>query len=176
MAGLCAILRILDHILGRKQGRGEGVSTAGTSPSLLWKMISRREVAEKTFAFHFEKPSGWAFKAGQSVDMTLIDPPETDAEGNTRAFTIASSPQEEHLMVATRMRNTACKRVLGTIPLGTAVKIDGPLRNLTFHNKAPRAAALPGRGICITPVRRIVFHAPREKLPPPSFLFFSNLH
>ena len=37
-------------------------------------------------AFRFEKPSGFRFKAGQSADVTLNDPPETDAEGNTREF------------------------------------------------------------------------------------------
>lgn len=150
------------------------MSTAGTSPSLLCKLINRRQVAENTFAFHFEKPSGWAFKAGQSVDMTLIDPPETDAEGNTRAFSIASSPQEESLMLATRMRNTACKRVLGTLPLGTPVKIDGPFGNLTLHNNAARAAVLLAGGIGITPFRSMVVHAARQKLPHRIFLFYSN--
>ncbi len=133
------------------------MSTVGTSPSLLCKLISRREVAEKTFAFHFEKPPGWAFKPGQSVDMTLIDPPETDAEGNTRALSIASSPQEEFLMVTTRMRNSAFKRVLGTMSPGTAVKLDGPFGNLILHNNAA-----------------IVFHAAREKRPHRIFLLYSN--
>ena len=50
------------------------------------KLLSRVEVAEGTMAFHFEKPSGFKFKAGQFADVTLIDPPETDAEGNTRTF------------------------------------------------------------------------------------------
>ena len=36
------------------------------------KLIRREEVAEGTMAFHFEKPSGFAFKAGQSADVTLI--------------------------------------------------------------------------------------------------------
>ena len=35
-------------------------------------------------------------------------------------------PQEDTLMVATRMRDTAFKRVLDTMPLGSAVKIEGP--------------------------------------------------
>ena len=48
-------------------------------------------------AFHFEKPSGFNFKAGQFADVTLIDPPETDAEGNTRTFSIASPPFENEL-------------------------------------------------------------------------------
>lgn len=50
------------------------------------KLMRREEVAEGTMAFHFEKPSGFRFKAGQSADVTLTDPPETDAEGNAREF------------------------------------------------------------------------------------------
>lgn len=45
------------------------------------KLIRREEVAQGTIAFHLEKPSGFAFKAGQSADVILIDPPDTDAEG-----------------------------------------------------------------------------------------------
>src|SRR5580658_11205919 len=116
------------------------MSTPTTPPVTLVKLISRYEVAETTSAFHFEKPPKWAFKAGQCVDMTLLDPPETDAEGNTRTLSIASGPHEETLMVATRMRDTAFKRVLGAMPLGSAVKIGGPSGNLTLHNNAARTA------------------------------------
>ena len=56
------------------------------------KLMRREGVAEGTMAFHFEKPSGFNFKAGQSADVTLTDPPEIDAEGNTRTFSIASPP------------------------------------------------------------------------------------
>jgi ferredoxin-NADP reductase len=38
------------------------------------KLIRREEVAEGTMAFHLEKPSGFNFKAGQFVDVTLTDP------------------------------------------------------------------------------------------------------
>jgi ferredoxin-NADP reductase len=44
------------------------------------KLLSRIEVAQDTMAFHFEKPAGFDFKPGQSVDLTLINPSETDAE------------------------------------------------------------------------------------------------
>lgn len=87
------------------------------------KLIRREEVAEGTIAFHFEKPSGFAFKAGQSADVTLIDPPDTDAKGNTRTFSIASPPFEDELVFTTRMRDTAFKRSLKTVPLATGVKI-----------------------------------------------------
>ena len=43
------------------------------------KLLSRAEVAEGTMAFHFEKPPGFDFKLGQSADLTLLNPPETDS-------------------------------------------------------------------------------------------------
>src|ERR1035441_5229424 len=96
---------------------GDPMATTTPAPVTLSKLVSRHEVAERTTAFRFEKPSNWTFKAGQFLDMTLLNPSDTNAEGNTRSFSIASAPHEETLMVATRMRDTAFKRVLGTMPL-----------------------------------------------------------
>jgi ferredoxin-NADP reductase len=138
------------------------------------RLSSREEVAEGTMAVHFEKPAGWQFKAGQAVDITLLNPPETDSEGNTRAFTLASAPQEDTLMITTRMRDTAFKRVLRTLPVGSLVKIDGPFGNLTLHNNTARSAVFLAGGIGITPFRSIVVRAAKEKLPHRIFLFFSN--
>jgi ferredoxin-NADP reductase len=83
------------------------------------ELQSRQEIAAGTMAFHFEKPEGFAYKAGQFADYTLINPPETDAEGNTRGFSLASAPYEGDLMLATRMRDTAFTRVLRTMELST---------------------------------------------------------
>lgn len=79
------------------------------------KLLSRVEVAKGTMAFHFEKPPGFDFKPGQSADLTLLNPPETDSEGNTRTFSIVSAPFEDQLMFATRMRDTAFKRELTSV-------------------------------------------------------------
>ena len=150
------------------------MSATTASPVTLSKLVSRHEVAERTTAFRFEKPSNWTFKAGQALDMTLLKPSETDTEGNTRAFSIASGPHEETLMVATRIRDTAFKRVLNTMPLGSAVKIEGPFGDLTLHNNVKRTAVFLAGGIGITPFRSIVFRAAKEKLPHRIFLFYSN--
>lgn len=138
------------------------------------RLRSREEIAEGTMAFRFEKPANFTFKAGQALDMTLLDPPETDAEGNTRAFSIASAPHEDTLMIATRMRDTAFKRSLKTLPLSIPVKIDGPFGDLTLHNNSAKTAVLLAGGIGITPFRSMVVRAAREKLPHKIFLFFSN--
>ena len=106
--------------------------------------------------------------------MTLLDPSEMDAEGNVRSLSIASAPHEDTLMVATRMRDTAFKRVLSTMPLGSAVKIEGPSGSLTLHNNVKRTAVFLAGGIGITPFRSVVFRAAKEKLPHRIFLFYSN--
>ncbi|MBI1874064.1 MAG: hypothetical protein HYZ58_10825 [Acidobacteria bacterium] len=85
------------------------------------RLRRRDEVAERTMAFHVDKPPSFRFKEGQSVDLTLIDPPESDSEGNTRTFSIASAPQDQQLMIATRMRDTAFERVLASLPIGDMV-------------------------------------------------------
>lgn len=134
----------------------------------------RREVAERTTAFVLEKPAGFAFKAGQFLEITLTNPPETDSEGDSRVFSIASAPHEEMLMVATRMRDTAFKRVLGSMPLPSRVKIEGPLGDLVLHDNSARTAVLLAGGIGITPFRSMVVRAAKEQLPHRLFLFYSN--
>jgi ferredoxin-NADP reductase len=138
------------------------------------RLKRKEDVAEGTMAFYFEKPAGFQFKAGQYLDMTLLDPPETDSEGNVRSFSIASAPHEETLMVATRMRDSAFKRVLKAIPIGTAVKIEGPSGDLILQKDLTCAAVFLAGGIGITPFRSIVHWAAKEKLPQRVFLFYSN--
>ncbi len=134
------------------------------------KLKNREEIAEGTMAFFLEKPVDFDFKAGQFARLTLIDPPETDAKGNGRTFTIASAPYEEDLMVATRLRDTAFKRVMGTIPLGTEISFKGPYGSLTLHDDATRPAVFLTGGIGITPFRSILLQAAKDKLAHKLFL------
>jgi ferredoxin-NADP reductase len=138
------------------------------------KLRSHSQVAKGTFAFHFDKPAGFEFVAGQSIDLTLIEPPQTDAEGNTRAFSLASAPFEPDLMVATRMRDTAFKRVLSTLTPGTEVKIEGPFGSMTLHRNPARPAVFLAGGIGITPFRSMITQAANSGVGRRVFLFYSN--
>jgi ferredoxin-NADP reductase len=91
----------------------------------------------------------------------LINPSETDAEGNTRGFSLASAPYEDDLMLATRMRDTAFKRVLKTMALGAELTLDAPYGSFTLHNNAAIPAVFVTGGIGVTPVRSIVLQALR---------------
>jgi len=92
-------------------------------PAYTSRFLQSEEIALGTMAFYFEKPEGFQFKAGQYINITLLHPPETDEEGNVRAFTLASAPFENNLMIATRMRETAFKRSLKKLSKGDEVKI-----------------------------------------------------
>ncbi len=140
----------------------------------LVKLQHRFLVAEQTLALQFEKPAGFVFRPGQYIDMTLLNPTETDAEGNIRTFSIASAPQDDFLMVTTRLRETAFKRQLPDLPLGTEIRIEGPSGSFTLHNNPARAAVFLVGGIGITPVRSILLHAAHDKLPQRIIVFYSN--
>lgn len=40
------------------------------------KLIRKETIADDTMAFHFTKPKGFDFRAGQFADYTLINPRE----------------------------------------------------------------------------------------------------
>jgi ferredoxin-NADP reductase len=136
--------------------------------------IGSDEVAEHTMAFYFEKPPGFAFTAGQFISMTLIHPPETDARGDTRAFSIASAPYERNLMITTRMRDTAFKRTLKKLTRGEPIQIRGPFGSLTLRDDAVETAVFLAGGIGITPFRSIVLQAGHQKQAKQIFLFYCN--
>lgn len=125
-------------------------------------------------AFQFEKPAGFTFTAGQAGDFTLPNPPEIDAEGNVRSFTLACAPFEEDLKIATRMRDTAFKRSLKTIPLGTELTLEAPWGELTLHDDTRIPAVFLTGGIGITPVRSMVLQATHDHLPHKLTLFYAN--
>lgn len=143
-------------------------------PAYIVQLKNREEVAHGTMAFHFEKPTGFEFKPGQSVDVTLLDPPPMDAEGAIRTFSIASAPYENELVVATRMRDTSFKRVFATLPLGTEMKLEGPSGSFTLHKNAAKPAVFLAGGIGITPFRSMVRQAAKDQLAQALYLFYSN--
>jgi ferredoxin-NADP reductase len=138
------------------------------------RLAKRREVANGTWSFYFEKPEGFVFKAGQFVELTILYPKESDAEGNTRSLSISSAPYEHFLSVTTRMRDTAFKRNLSNMISGTEVSVSDPAGEMILHEDDARPAVILAGGIGITPFRSIVFEAAHRRLPHRLSVFYSN--
>ncbi len=138
----------------------------------------KKQIAEGTLAFVFEKPEGFRFKVGQHIRMTLINPPETDSEGNSRFFSIASSPQDPDLLIAMRMRDTAFKRVLRRMQMGQKaliqIMLDPPHEAFALHDDASKPTVFLIGGIGIVPAFSMIKNATERKLRHKIYLFFSN--
>jgi ferredoxin-NADP reductase len=141
-------------------------------PSYQVRLAGREQLAEGTFAFRFEKPTGFNFKAGQAVVLELLDPPA--GEGQTRrTFSLVSAPFESALVIATRMRDTAFKRALRALPDGASMKLVGPIGQFTLAGGARPAVFIAG-GIGITPFVSMLRQAARDRSPQRLLLLYSN--
>ncbi|HET6400840.1 MAG TPA: FAD-dependent oxidoreductase [Candidatus Kapabacteria bacterium] len=138
------------------------------------KILSSKEIASGTNVFHLSKPEGFEYESGQTIDLTLIDPKDMDAEGPVRTFSLVSAPHEPELMFATRMRDSAFKRALKNAPPGMELAWDGPYGSFIMHRNASKPAVFLAGGIGITPFMSMVKHAGHKKLPHQIYLFHSN--
>mgnify|MGYP001562533377 FL=1 len=144
-------------------------------PHYTFALKEKKTVAKETMAFVFEfGDQDFKFRPGQFVDVTLEDPKYKDDQGLTRAFSIASSPLDEYLMVATRLTDSAMKKSLAELELGRLVHVDGPLGSFKLHtDKAVPAVMLTG-GIGITPFRSIIKDATENNSEQKLLLIYSN--
>jgi ferredoxin-NADP reductase len=76
------------------------------------KLLGRKDVAQDTAAFRFQRPVGVNYKVAQTVDIALNDPPAIDGNSLWHTFSLVSAPHETDLIVATRMRDRQFKREL----------------------------------------------------------------
>ncbi|HEX7078299.1 MAG TPA: FAD-dependent oxidoreductase [Candidatus Eisenbacteria bacterium] len=121
-------------------------------------LAARERIADATYAFSLRLGGPFPYKAGQTIDLTIPNPPHTDPSGNMRTFSIACAPGQERVLVATRVRGSAFKRSLVELPLGAGLEIDGPFGSFTLPKKATDAVLLAG-GIGITPFRAMAEEA-----------------
>ncbi|MBX3708797.1 MAG: FAD-dependent oxidoreductase [Gammaproteobacteria bacterium] len=143
-------------------------------PIYTLKLISRREVARGVIEFIFDKPAGLRFLPGQYAGFTLIYPSETDAQGITRRFSLLSTPDQNHLSIATRIQNSAYKRVLNALSIGDVIKFAGPTGTFILHEDISIPAVFIAGGIGITPFYSMINDATQHQSPRKLFLFYGN--
>lgn len=136
------------------------------------RLTGSREVAADTMAFHLSRPDGFVFAAGQAIRVELIDPPAESGQGS-RTFSLVSAPFEQELVVATRMRDSAFKRVLRTLPEGAKLRISGPFGKLATDGPGPSAVYIAG-GIGIAPFMSLLRQAAHDASSQQLLLVYSN--
>ena len=135
-------------------------------------LLSKETVADGTMLFIL-KTCQFKYQAGQSLDMTLVEPKETDAEG-ILVPSLSPLPSGRFPCHSDCMRDTAFKRTLHDMVPNTEVAIQGPFGSFFLHENTKRPAVFLSGGIGITPFRAIIKDTTERLLPHTLLLFYSN--
>jgi ferredoxin-NADP reductase len=114
-------------------------------------VLGRAEIAEDTVAFTQARPSDFTFEAGQYVSLTLHDFEATEEDDGERMLSLASAPQDDHLVVAMRMRDSAFKRALRTLRPDQPLTISPAMGDIVLGPDTSEHVVLIAGGIGITP-------------------------
>lgn len=132
------------------------------------KVKRNRPEVDSCFSLILEKPTGFSFYPGQYLDVEL---PVKDKNGNTRAFTISSSPTEDFLMITTKKGVSVFKKYLENLRSEDIITTSHPAGTFTLDEKT--AAVFIAGGIGITPFRSIIKYVFDKKIPTPITLIYS---
>jgi ferredoxin-NADP reductase len=135
----------------------------------------RKVVQNNNIAMWFDrKDSDFEFEPGQYAKITLLEPIHNDSIGNSRLFSVASSPKKDYVMFTTRALDSAFNKNILEMPIGAKAEIGDFGGNTVLHKDTDIPAVFLIGGIGITPVRCMVEYIVTEKLPYKAYLFYSN--
>ena len=132
-------------------------------------LSSTRIIAASTVEFRFARPAGFAFRAGQAIDLALPGVPD-----GKHAFSIVSAPFADEIAIATRMRASPYKLALGALKPGAKVLVEGPFGSLTLHRAPSRDAVFVAGGIGVTPFMSMLWQAAHDNDARRFTLVYSN--
>lgn len=135
----------------------------------------KREVADQTLQVTFQTEEDITFQPGQYMDVVLINPPYDDAKGPKRHFSIVNSPNEKRtLMLTTRLRDSAFKKSLKELPIGTEVDIHHIGGTFVLPQETKKPIVWIAGGIGITPFMSMIKFIQEENLSYNITLIYSN--
>jgi ferredoxin-NADP reductase len=140
------------------------------------RILEKREVAKGTLLVVFDLLGEEVdFRPGQYFWVTLLDPPYDDEKGPRRHITVVTSPNEREVLgLCTRVRDTAFKRSLAELPVGTEVEVEQPKGSFVLPEETDRPYVFIAGGIGITVFRSMLRYIAEEDLPHRVTLVYSN--
>lgn len=137
------------------------------------RLLKKEKVAKDAYSFYFERPTGFDFIPGQYLKLTL-DVKNPDERGNHKLFSIASSPSEtSHLMISSRIIQSAFKNTLNDLESNSLVNLSGPFGVFVLNEKDITSRVFLAGGIGVTPFRSMIKYAADNNLGIPITLFTS---
>jgi ferredoxin-NADP reductase len=140
------------------------------------KIKEKREVAKGTLMVTFDLLGEEVdFRPGQYFWVTLLDPPYDDEKGPRRHISVVTSPNERGVLgLCTRLRDSAFKRSLAELPVGTEVDVEAPKGSFALPEETDVPYVFIAGGIGITVFRSMLRYIDEEQLPYQVTLVYSN--
>ena len=115
------------------------------------------------------------FTPGQYFHVTVPNVGHLDDKGLRRHITVVTSPNEKGVLgFATRMRDSAFKRTLRELPVGSEVEVEPPKGSFGLPEDPSRPLVFIAGGIGITVFRSMLRYVHEERLPYRITLIYSN--
>jgi ferredoxin-NADP reductase len=140
------------------------------------RIKEKQEVAKGTLLVTFDLLGEEVdFAPGQYFFVTLPDAGHQDDKGLRRHITVVTSPNEKGTLgLATRLRDSAFKRTLRELPVGTEVEVEPPKGKFSLPENTSRPFLFVAGGIGITVFRSMLRYIQEERLPYRVTLIYSN--
>ena len=140
------------------------------------RIREKTEVAKGTLLVTFDLLGERVdFRPGQYFWVELPDVGHHDDKGLRRHITAVTSTNESGVIgFATRMRDSAFKRSLTELPVGSEVDVEQPKGRFTLPADSSRPLVFIAGGIGITVFRSMLLYIREERLPHRVTLIYSN--
>jgi ferredoxin-NADP reductase len=140
------------------------------------RIKDKREVAKGTLLVIFDLLGEEVdFRPGQYFWVELLDPPYDDGKGPRRHISVVTSPTERGMLgLCTRLRDSAFKRSLVELPVGTEVEVEQPKGEFALPEDTEPPYVFVAGGIGITVFRSMLRYIDDTGEPYSVTLVYSN--
>lgn len=132
--------------------------------------MKKEQVAKETYSFYFDRTQlPYDFLPGQHIRI-FLDLERIDDRGDSRPFTICSSPlQKEFLMITTKIfaKPSAFKEQLFSLNPGDQVRFFGPKGKFILPENSEKPLVFLAGGIGIAPFHSMLLFASLKKISVP---------
>jgi ferredoxin-NADP reductase len=140
------------------------------------RIKEKKEVAKGTLLVIFDLLGEEVnFRPGQYFWVEVLDPPYDDEKGPRRHISVVTSPTERGILgLCTRLRDSAFKRSLVELPVGTEVEVEQPKGDFALPGDTEPHYVFIAGGIGITVFRSMLRYIDDTGEPYRVTLIYSN--
>lgn len=135
---------------------------------------NKTEIASLIYGFWFERKTRFNFLPGQFLEWTLYHQ-KADNRGIKRYFTIASSPTEKDILLATKISSkpSTFKQNLKNLEKGKEISVSKPQGDFVLPQNIEQKLVFIAGGIGITPFRSMIKYLIDKGLKRDIILFYA---